>query len=61
MHSIRILAVDDQISSLIALEDVLSDIDAHIIKATSAKRSYQASWKPEAYWGHGISILESRF
>ncbi len=43
MNSIRILAVDDQISSLIALEDVLSDIDAHIIKATSAKRSYQAS------------------
>jgi response regulator RpfG family c-di-GMP phosphodiesterase len=39
MHSIRILAVDDQISSLIALEDVLSDIDAHIIKATSAKEA----------------------
>jgi hypothetical protein len=46
MHSIRILAAGEQISSLITLEDVLSDIDAHFIKATSAKSSYQASRKP---------------
>jgi response regulator RpfG family c-di-GMP phosphodiesterase len=39
MHSIKILAVDDKISSLIALEDVLSGIDANIIKATSAKEA----------------------
>ena len=39
MHSIKILAVDDQISSLIALEDVLDGIDANIIKVTSAKEA----------------------
>jgi response regulator RpfG family c-di-GMP phosphodiesterase len=39
MSSIRILAVDDQISSLIALEDVLTSIDAQFIKATSAKEA----------------------
>ena len=39
MSPVQILAVDDQISSLIALEDVLSDIDANLIKATSAKEA----------------------
>lgn len=39
MNPIQILAVDDQIASLIALEDILLDVDAHIIKATSAKEA----------------------
>lgn len=39
MSSIQILAVDDQISSLIALEDILSSINAKILKATSAKEA----------------------
>lgn len=39
MNPIQILAVDDQISSLLALEDVLSSIDAKFIKATSAKEA----------------------
>ncbi|WP_027856584.1 response regulator [Marinobacterium jannaschii] len=39
MSPIQILAVDDQISSLLALEDVLGTIDAKFIKATSAKEA----------------------
>ncbi|AOW75817.1 hypothetical protein A3Q34_02460 [Colwellia sp. PAMC 20917] len=39
MSTIKILAVDDQISSLLALEDVLSGINASIIKATSAREA----------------------
>jgi response regulator RpfG family c-di-GMP phosphodiesterase len=39
MNSIQILAVDDQISSLVALEDILTGIDAVFIKATSAKEA----------------------
>lgn len=39
MNSIQILAVDDQITSLIAIEDILSGINANVIKATSAKEA----------------------
>lgn len=39
MHPIKILAVDDQISNLLVLEDILTDINAQIIKATSAKEA----------------------
>ena len=39
MDPIRILAVDDQISSLIALDDILTDLNARVIKATSAKEA----------------------
>lgn len=39
MNPIRILAVDDQISSLIALDDVLTGLDVDFIKATSAKEA----------------------
>ncbi len=39
MRKINILIVDDQISSLIALEDILESIDANIIKSDSAKEA----------------------
>jgi len=39
MNPIQILAVDDQISSLIALDDILTGLDAKLIKATSAKEA----------------------
>ena len=37
MRDIQILAVDDQISSLLALEDILDSINARLIKTSSAK------------------------
>lgn len=39
MNQIQILAVDDHISSLLALKDILTDVNAHLIKATSAKEA----------------------
>lgn len=45
VSSIKILAVDDQISSLLALEDILSGINASFIKATSAKEALRIMMK----------------
>ncbi len=39
MNNVNILVVDDQISSLIALEEILQDIDAVVMKANSAKEA----------------------
>jgi response regulator RpfG family c-di-GMP phosphodiesterase len=39
MEPVQILAVDDQISSLLALDEVLTGINANFIKATSAKEA----------------------
>jgi len=45
VSTIQILAVDDQISSLLALEDILSEINANIIKTTSAKEALRIMMK----------------
>ncbi len=39
MHSINILLVDDQLSGLVALEEILKTLDANLIKASSAKQA----------------------
>lgn len=45
MDNINVLIVDDQISSLLAIEDILQDIDAHIIKAGSAREALMVMLK----------------
>lgn len=39
MRAINVLLVDDQLSSLIALEEILATLDANLIKASSAKQA----------------------
>lgn len=39
MPATTILLVDDQLSSLIAIEQILEELDAHIVKAMSAKEA----------------------